>query len=246
VWAVIAQNHRRNLLLAGFLLSAFASSAAPAQEHDGWSIEPSVYLFLAGLTGTVGVGTIEVDLDEPSSAIIHINFAAMGSVRVAYGAWALTTDVMYADLGSTKDQFSGSVQELIVEPTISYRVFSWLEPLAGVRYDRVGGEIGGPFGHARALTQGWVDPILGVHLRLDLSESVSLDFRGDVGGFGVGSKLTWQAFPYLRWRFAKIAALQAGYRILSIDYKHGTGTERVLYDVIELGPQVGVTFPFDL
>jgi len=238
-------DHRRDVLLVG-LLSAFASSAAPAQERDGWSIEPSIYLFLPGLTGTVGVGSIEVDLDEPSSSIIHINFGAMGSVRVAYGALALTADVMYADLGATKEHSSGSVQELIVEPTLSYRVFSWLEPLAGLRYDRVSGEISGPFGNARALTQGWVDPILGVHLRLDLSESVSLDFRGDVGGFGVGSKLTWQAFPYVRWRFAKIAALQAGYRILSIDYENGSGAERVLYDVTELGPQVGVTFPFDL
>ena len=84
MWAVIAQTHRRNLLLAGFLLTALASRAAPAQERDGWSIEPSVYLFLAGLTGTVGVGSIEVDLDEPSSAILHINFAAMGLVRDAF------------------------------------------------------------------------------------------------------------------------------------------------------------------
>jgi hypothetical protein len=241
-----ALGHRRTVGLLGLLICVFASGAALAQERDRWSVEPSLYLFLAGLTGTVGVGSIEVDLDSPSSALVHINFALMGSVRVAYGPWALTTDAMYADLGATKGDSSGSVQELIVEPTISYRVFPWLEPLAGVRYDRVGGDVTTPSGQSHALTQGWLDPIVGVRLRLSLSDDVSLGFRGDIGGFGVGSRLTWQLFPYVSWRVARSVSLQAGYRVLSIDYENGTGNERVLYDVIELGPQLGVNFPFDL
>ena len=244
--SVLIAQCRRNVLLAALVASMFASGAAHAQEHDGWSIEPSIYVFLPGMTGTVGIGNIDVDLSEPGTAIIHINFAFMGSVRVAYGAWALTTEVMYADLGATKDQFSGNVQELIVEPTVSYRVYTWLEPLAGVRYASVSGGIAGPFGHSRALTQGWVDPIVGVNLRLALSDSVSLAFRGDIGGFGVGSKLSWQVFPYVSWRFAQIVSLQAGYRILSMDYEHGSGGDRVLYDVVELGPQIGLTFHLDI
>lgn len=242
----MAQAHSRNILLVGLVASAFASGAVRAQEREEWSIDPSLYLFLAGLTGTVGIGGMDFDLNDSSAAIVHLNFAAMGSVRVAYGAWSFTAEAMYADLGATKGQISGSVQELILEPTISYRVYPWLEPLAGVRYDRVGGDVDGPLGHAHALVQGWVDPILGIHLRLALAESVTLDFRGDIGGFGVGSKLTWQAFPYVSWRVAKIVSLQAGYRVLSIDYEHGSGTDRIRFDVVELGPQVGITFLFDL
>ena len=44
---------------------------------------------------------------------------------------------------------------------------------------------------------------------------VSLQLRGDVGGFGVASHLTWQVFPYVSWRVAKVISLQAGYRVLS-------------------------------
>jgi hypothetical protein len=243
---LIARGHRRRLLLALLLTSAFATGPARAQEWDGWSIEPSLYLFLAGLTGTVGIGPFDFDLSNPSDAIWHINFGAMGSVRIAYGPWALTAEALYADLGATKGNLSGSVQELIVEPTVSYRLNSWLEPLAGVRYDRAGADADGPLGHSHAVTQGWVDPIVGAHLRAQVSETVSIDFRGDVGGFSIGSKLTWQAFPYVTWRVAKILSLQAGYRVLSIDYESGSGTERVKFDVIELGPQLGVTFHIDL
>ena len=234
---------RALLLLA--LPVVLASRGARADESERFTIEPSLYLFLPGVTGSLGIGNVDIDLDTPSDAIWHLNFAAMGSVRFAYGAWAVTTEVLYADLGATQGQVSWSIQELIVEPTLSYRLTPWLEPLAGVRYVRAGGELVGPFGRNGALTQGWFDPIIGAKLQLSLGDSVSLQLRGDVGGFGVGSSLTWQVFPYVSWRVAKLISLQAGYRVLSIDYQHGTGSDRVRFDVVELGPQLGVTFHFE-
>jgi hypothetical protein len=236
---------RRGILLAG-LLAIVLAPGAHAQQREGWTLDPSLYLFIPGLTGTVGIGPIDVDLNEPSTAILSLNFGAMGSIRLGYDAWALTTDVLYADVGATKDNTSGSVQALIVEPTVSYRVRPWVEALAGIRYDRIGGTIEGPFGQSHAAAQGWIDPIVGLTLHLPLGEKVSLDFRGDVGGFGVGSKFTWQAFPYVRWRAWKTVSLQGGYRVLAIDFENGSGIQRVKYDVVLLGPQLGVTFLFDL
>jgi len=228
------------------LVAALGASSASAQQQDsaGWSVEPSLYLFLPGLTGTVGIGPFDIDLDSPSEAVIHLNFAALGTVRVAYGPWALTTDVLYANLDTTQGSSTLTMHQLLVEPTLSYRVFSWLEPLAGFRYFSVGGDLDGPTGRAHAITQGWFDPIFGANLQLHLSERVSLHFRGDVGGFGVGSKLTWQVFPFVRWTVSDLVSLDAGYRVLSEHYEHGTGAERLLFDVIELGPQIGIKFFF--
>jgi hypothetical protein len=233
-------------LLLLLLVPALAWRDARAEDAAGWSIEPALYVYLPGLTGTVGIGAFDVDLDSPSDAIWNINFAFMGSVRVGYGPWALTTDVMYGDLGVTNGGFSGSVQQLIFEPTLSRRLVPWVEPLAGVRYMRMSGDISRPFGNLHAVTQGWVDPILGVNFRVPLGDSVDLHFRGDVGGFGIGSKLTWQLFPYVAWRISELVSVQGGYRVLSVDYEKGTGSDRVLFDVIELGPQIGVTFHFGL
>jgi hypothetical protein len=68
--------------------------------------------------------------------------------------------------------------------------------------------------------------------------------RFDVGGFGVGSDLTWQAFPYLDWSLAKSTSLQLGYRWLATDYEAGSGSSLFRYDVLVQGPQVGLTFHF--
>ena len=235
-----ARGHPGSFLLAALLAAALASVDAQAQESEKWSIDPSLYLFFTGMTGTIGIVPVEGDVNVGFDSIVkNLKFGAMGSVRVGRGPWAFTTQVIYANLEATKSNVTASMHQLVVEPTVSYRANSWLEPLAGFRYYSVGGDLNGPSGNNHAATQGWFDPIIGVNLQLALTDSVSADLRGDVGGFGIGSKLTWQVFPYVSWRVAKILSLQAGYRVLAIDYE---GSDRFLYDVIESGPQIGVTF----
>ena len=93
-------------------------------------------------------------------------------------------------------------------------------------------------------TQDWWDPIVGTNLRLPLGGKFSLNVRGDVGGFGASSDLTWQAFPYLSWQFAKWGSLQAGYRWMYVDYETGSGASRFKYDIMTQGPQLGFTLHF--
>jgi hypothetical protein len=249
---LIAVRPRRGALIAGLLTAAVASGSLRAQERSRWTLDPSLYIFIPGLAGTVGIGNTDVDLSSPSNVLLNINFAFMGNVRVGYGDWAFTADVFYGDVGATKNRLSGSVKELIVEPTFSYRVFRWLEPLVGFRYDSVIGDTNG-IGDSgvqlfknHALSQDWFDPIVGTYLRFPFASNFEFVFRGDIGGFGVGSKFTWQAFPYVSWRVSKLIALQGGYRVLAVDYENGTGTNRIKYDIVEPGPQFGITFLLDL
>ena len=90
----------------------------------------------------------------------------------------------------------------------------------------------------------WWDPIVGARASLPIGTKFNVGFNGDIGGFDVGSDLTWQAFPYVGWQFAKSASLQLGYRFLYTDYESGSGTSRFKYDMLTQGPQLGVTFPF--
>ena len=247
---MIAPRPRRGALIAGLLTAALASGPVRAQERSRWTLDPSLYIFIPGLAGTVGIGNIDVDLSSPSNVLLNINFAIMGNVRLGYEKWAFTADVFYGDVGATKNRLSGSVKELIVEPTFSYRVFPWLEPLAGFRYDSVIGDTNGINGTTvfsnHALSQDWFDPIVGAYLRFPFASNWEFVFRGDVGGFGVGSKFTWQAFPYVLWRVSKLITLQGGYRVLAVDYENGTGRDRIKYDIVEPGPQFGITFLLDL
>lgn len=66
----------------------------------------------------------------------------------------------------------------------------------------------------------------------------------EIGGFGVGSKFTWQVFPTVGFKFTDRVSLELGYRWLDIDYSTGSGNERFAYDVLSQGPIGGLAFRF--
>lgn len=85
----------------------------------------------------------------------------------------------------------------------------------------------------------WVDPFVGARLGVDLSRDWHLQFRGDVGGFGVGSDFSWQLAGVAGYRFNLFkadASFVFGYRALSQDYSSG----EFKWDVITHGPIIGL------
>jgi hypothetical protein len=89
-------------------------------------------------------------------------------------------------------------------------------------------------------TDDWWDPYIGLRGRFNLTDRLYFTAKGDVGGFGVGSDLTWQVEGALGFQVTKNISAEAGYRALGIDYDHGGLT----YDTITHGAQVtlGLTF----
>ena len=230
-------------LLAAALL---APPAARAGEADKWTFDVSLYGLAAGMSGDVTVKGIPAEVDFGFDDVWdNLDFAMMGKVRVGYDRWALTTDVVYMDLGASRNGLTVDLEQWVVEPSLSYIVSRGFEVLAGARYNNLSASIsGGPLGRNPNGTQDWWDPIVGANLSLPLGKQFSLNVRGDIGGFGVGSDLTWQAFPYLDWRFAKWGSVQLGYRWLYMDYETGSGGSQFKYDMLNQGPQLGLTVHF--
>ena len=94
----------------------------------------------------------------------------------------------------------------------------------------------------------WLDPLIGLRLRHRFTPQTDLVLRGDIGGFGVGSKFSWQAMGYVNWEFARTQttswSAMLGYRALSVDYAKGSGRTRYEYDMLTHGPIFGVTARF--
>ena len=86
----------------------------------------------------------------------------------------------------------------------------------------------------------WTDPIVGTRLGVQLTDRLSLQALGDVGGFGAGSDLTWQAFAGIGYRFHPRWTFTAGYRALAVDFERGDFE----LDVIMHGPVLGLGFRF--
>lgn len=64
----------------------------------------------------------------------------------------------------------------------------------------------------------WVDPLVGILFKTDLTNKVNLLLRGDIGGFGIGSAsdFAWNVHTALGYDLSAKSTLWFGYRVLDI------------------------------
>ena len=89
-------------------------------------------------------------------------------------------------------------------------------------------------------TRTWGDPLVGLRGGRALSERLTLAGRANVGGFGVGSDVTWEAGGRLGLRVVDHLTLAAGYRHLAVAYDAGDGA----IDFALTGPFVALDLTF--
>ena len=236
---------KNQLVIVIALAAAVLPPALRAEETNHWTFDVSLFGLAAGMSGNVTVKGVPSDVDVGFDKIWdHLKFGAMGSARVGYGPWALSTEVVYMDLEGTKGPFTATAQQWLVQPALEYRFCQYFEAYAGTRYNNIALELNGPLGRNPSGTHEWWDPVVGGQVSLPVWKTISFQVKGDIGGFDVGSKLTWQAFPYFNWQISKLASLQAGYRFLDTDYETGSGLNKFKYDMLTSGPQVGFALHF--
>ena len=92
-----------------------------------------------------------------------------------------------------------------------------------------------------SLTEYWFDPYVGLRGPLRSEQGMVPDLgKGDIGGFGVGSKLTWQLSGALGCQVTRSIYIEAGYRYLYTDYNQNN----FVYNVTQSGAEIttGITF----
>jgi hypothetical protein len=82
-----------------------------------------------------------------------------------------------------------------------------------------------------------VDPLVGGRITTALSPNLEVLIAGDVGGWGVGSQLDYQAVGALGYRLKPKYILQVGYRYLDVDWRSGGN----IFDTASSGVFFGVT-----
>lgn len=65
----------------------------------------------------------------------------------------------------------------------------------------------------------WFDPYIGLRGRVNFSERFYATIKGDVGGFGVGSKISWTAEGGLGFQLTPRLFTEIGYRAWGVDYE---------------------------
>lgn len=241
------------------LLLALAVSSPALAADDQWQHTAVVYMIGASIDGTAGVGPVESDVDVSFGDILdNLEFGAMAAYRGEKGPWAVIADLIYMDLETDKNglgpfgntRATVQLDQLIMELDGSYAINDQLDVYAGLRYWDVDSTVtvvgGGPLGETLdgKLGEDWVDPLVGVRYVWPLGEQWTLVWRGDIGGFGVGSDFSWHTTAYFAWHLNEHANVLIGYRHLDVDYDDGSGADRFLMDVSEGGPTVGFAWKF--
>jgi hypothetical protein len=161
----------------------------------------------------------------------------------------------------------------ILEAGAAYELARWstggasttaIDALAGLRYWNISASVGlditgsvnapllglSQVGHLAVANSGdlsWVDPLVGLRVRQLLGADDEFQLKGDIGGFGAGSKISWQAFGAYTHNF-QFAGLNCqsmiGYRALEVDYSQGAGTHQSGLNTVLHGPVAGIGLRF--
>ena len=242
-----------------------AGRDSPGEDDAGWSFQLGANAWMPGVKADAVVGTIEssgeadfVDLAK------KLDMGAMLHFEGRKKRWGFILDGLYMNLSDDAKvrvanvkvrgiDIEGGVKMALLEASAFYRFGD-----AGLSFDRFGkaGLSFDALAGVRALfvdveiepgrlptfsRDKWlVDPIIGGRFHMGLSERWLLSLRGDIGGFGVGSDLTWNASALLGYRLSERTTLAFGYRHLAIEY----GSGNLELDAEFSGPFLGVSFGF--
>jgi hypothetical protein len=213
-----------------------ANSEGIATTDSVWNVRTALYGWGTSMNGDVTVKGFTAPVDVKFSDIFDkIDFAFMGVLEVGRGSWSFAADLFYAELGADKtvgpdsfdvemEQFIGNfavVRNVVDDGTTRFDVYG------GARVSYLSSDlfIDRPVIDTNvSQSKTWVDPIIGLRVNHNLSEKLFLRGVADIGGFGIESDLTWQAYVALGYRVSEKSALSIGYRGLGTDFTDGDFT----------------------
>ena len=231
------------LLAASYCIGAAAADNA-AQNDGDWDFQLSpLYYWSLNIGGEADTSDSNPPIDLDTFGLnfkgaFSLNFDARYKDR-----WGFIFDTVGVRLSSEENDDDNLFLDLSytqADLAAYYRLDSgkhaW-DLLAGGRYYRMDVELEGI---SQAGDASWLDPFFGARWTWSLAEKWKLNLRGDVGGFGVGSDLVWQAWAIVDWFPRKNFGLVAGGRVLSLDYKTTSGDLNTKFTA--WGPVLGFTF----
>lgn len=241
----------------------YSVSAQPAKASfaakSGWEISAGPYLWMAGLKGDMGVAEevapVAIGLSF-GDILSHLKFTLMGNFEARHGHFVATGDLLFLKMGASDnidirevDFLDADLQTstFVTTLTAGYRVVDKgrqsLDLFAGGRINSMKTELdltGPRRSFSGSKTETWVDPVIGLRLQAPMDQRWSLAAYGDIGGFGMGSDLSWQLMGVAKYELSRRWSMSGGWRHLDIDY-HKNG---FVFDAAMDGPILGATYRF--
>lgn len=236
----------RTLALAAVALMLAVGASAQSKQTI------LIYGIASQITGTTEVGDATADISVDTETIFeNLEMAGMARYRYETPNWSFTADGVFLGLGASKGGVDMDVDLTIAEAGVGYRLSEATEVFGAIRYTDLSVEVATSVPRSDIfqplnLKNGdeFIDPIVGIRFLKPFSEKWMAQGQADVGGFGVGMDLQWQAMLDVGYRASDSVSIWVGYRALSQDFSEAGNNDRFGMDVIYHGPQAGVAFQF--
>jgi hypothetical protein len=234
---------------------AQTTSAAPAttSADNDWHIDTSVYLWFAGMHGTVGAQGFDASVHASAADVFSkFNIGFMDTTEFRKKRFVVPIDFMWVKLSDDKAlpfapnySVKAKVTQTIITPKVAYVLLDRpklnIQGNVGIRYWHLGNTLElSPSITGRSLyaASNWVDVVAGSRITLPLSPKASVAILGDAGGGG--ANLDYQVAGLLNYRIKPKWQLFGGWRYLDVDYQSSSATN----DVAQSGVLLGVTYTF--
>ena len=242
------------VFMALALATPAAADDATPQDHAGWQVSFTPYVWAAGVSGEIELPNGGDPLEFDRSITSDLKSAFMGALNLEHGDLVVFVSGNYLSLRSVSNDIDapahldGEVQTKLLEttPLVGYKVLNAgdtsLELLGGARIVSLKNDI-----HLE-LPQGQLDtqrdrstaaPVVASRFKTSLGGRWGLSLYGDIGGL-TELDLTWQLLAAANYRLGEHWTLGAGYRYLSLQSDKPGAT----IDARFSGPLVGATYRF--
>jgi opacity protein-like surface antigen len=241
-------------------LAGTAQAQGQSGPPPGWSFSVTPYGWVPSISGTVStplprVGDSSFDIGSGTvlSSLSTVPVMVAGEAR--YGRFALVGDIFYAglqqDLNTRDVLFDGghtrvlsTIANLLGMVRVVETPSQGFEVGAGVRIWSMSTKLslnpGLEPGAIQKSSASWADPVVAARYTAMLSPRFGVTVYGDIGGFGAGSQLTWQALGSLDYSVTDRMILRGGWRYLYVEKSRGSFG----VDIGFSGPFLAATFRF--
>ncbi|MGE5789859.1 MAG: hypothetical protein ACM33C_03240 [Syntrophaceae bacterium] len=246
---------------------ATADAAPEGNDPNKWRFEFTPYFFAAGMNGKTGMNRVTADVDVGFDKILeNLDSGFMAIFEARKGPWSFVFEGVYFKLKDEKaDSWQGplgnsntgtleaTVTEQLYQLSVGYRVSDdrvKVDVIGAARMTMLDTSLdltmttGSPLlpdgSRSVSMSQSWVDPVIGMRVLVPLAEKWTAVGLADIGGFGIGSDITYQLLAGVNWQFSKIVSAKVGYRYLYQDYENNG----FIWDMTAQGFYVGAGFRF--
>jgi len=219
---------------------------------SSWEFDVAPNLWMASLKGNIGYLDQSVPVEASFSDLLdQLSFGFMLHAEAQKDRLSIMTDLVYLKL--TED---GSLTRLEVPAEAEVKQFIWelgaayslikfedylvIDGIAGMRVFSLDPTIrvGGLVTTNEALD--FIDPYFGIRFKTS-SERWINSARFDIGGLGIGSKISWKLNLLVGYKFSDLLSLYLGYQGYDVDYE---GDNDFNYDMYTGGFITGLNFHF--